>query len=165
MSVNDRWRPQLSARSGTDMARMRLRLIFSMRTIGNEVTEGDFGPDAGGDCQGPGREDSQFVQPAMVPAGLNHGGTATLNGSRVSGNSAANSGVIASGPGNPTSPVTSSSLTLNGTSVDHSTATLGLGEGAAGGIANGGLAVIRGGSVTDNAAPGGLGGASPTTAR
>jgi hypothetical protein len=45
---------------------------------------------------------------------LNHGGTATLNGSRVSGNSAANGGGIASGPGNPTSPVTSSSLTLNG---------------------------------------------------
>jgi hypothetical protein len=89
---------------------------------------------------------------------LNHAGTATLNGSRVSGNSAANGGGIASGPGNPESPITSSSLTLNGTSVDHNTATLGGGLGAAGGVANGGLAVIRGSSVTGNSAPGGLGG-------
>jgi hypothetical protein len=55
---------------------------------------------------------------------LNHAGLATLNGSRVPGNSAASGGGIASGPGNPASPVTSSSLTLNGTSVDHHTATL-----------------------------------------
>ena len=89
---------------------------------------------------------------------LNHGGTATLNGSQVSGNTAANGGGIASGPGNPTSPVTSSSLTVKGSSVDHNTATQGGGAGAAGGIANGGLAVIRGSSVTDNSAPGGLGG-------
>jgi hypothetical protein len=40
MSVSDRWRPQFPARSGTDMARMHLRLIPSMRTIGNEVNDG-----------------------------------------------------------------------------------------------------------------------------
>ena len=37
MSVSDRWRPLFPARSGTDMARMLLRLILSTRPIGNEV--------------------------------------------------------------------------------------------------------------------------------
>jgi hypothetical protein len=89
---------------------------------------------------------------------LNHAGTATLNGSHVSGNTAGNGGGIASGPGDPESPITGSSLTLNGSRVDHNTATAGGGEGAAGGIANGGLAVIRGSSVDHNSAPGGIGG-------
>ena len=89
---------------------------------------------------------------------LNHAGTATLNASQVSGNTAGNGGGIASGPGDPESPITGSSLTLNGSRVDHNTATAGGGEGAAGGIANGGLAVIRGSSVDHNSAPGGIGG-------
>jgi hypothetical protein len=57
---------------------------------------------------------------------------------------------IASGPGNPDSPVTASRLTLNGSRVDHNTATEP--GSAAGGIANGGLAVIRGSSVDHNSA-------------
>src|SRR5262245_8932750 len=89
---------------------------------------------------------------------LNHAGTATLNASQVSGNTAGNGGGIASGPGDPESPITSSSLTLNGSRVDHNTATVGGGEGAAGGIANGGLAAIRGSSVDHNSVPGGIGG-------
>jgi hypothetical protein len=88
---------------------------------------------------------------------LNHAGTAVLNASRVDHNTSGSGGGIASGPGNPDSPVTASSLTLNGSRVDHNTATEGGGEGAAGGIANGGLAVIRGSSIDHNSAPGGIG--------
>jgi hypothetical protein len=54
---------------------------------------------------------------------LNHAGTAILNASRVSGNTSGSGGGIASGPGNPDSPVSGSSLTLNGSRVDHNTAT------------------------------------------
>jgi hypothetical protein len=86
---------------------------------------------------------------------LNHAGTAILNASRVSGNTSGSGGGIASGPGNPDSPVSGSSLTLNGSRVDHNTATED--EGAAGGIANGGLAVIRGSWVDHNSANVGAG--------
>src|SRR5262245_8521562 len=86
---------------------------------------------------------------------LNHAGTAILNASRVSGNTSGSGAGIASGPGSPDSPVSGSSLTLNGSRVDHNTATEA--GGAAGGIANGGLAVIRGSSVDHNSANVGAG--------
>jgi len=86
---------------------------------------------------------------------LNHAGTAILNASRVSGNTSGSGGGIASGPGNPDSPVSGSSLTLNGSRVDHNTATEA--GSTAGGIANGGLAVIRGSSVDHNSASLGAG--------
>jgi hypothetical protein len=54
---------------------------------------------------------------------LNRAGTTVLNASRVSGNSSESGAGIASGPGNPDSPVSASSLTLNGSRVDHNTAT------------------------------------------
>jgi hypothetical protein len=91
---------------------------------------------------------------------LNRAGTAVLNASRVSGNTSEDGAGIASGPGNPDSPVTASSLTLNGSRVDHNTATS-----AVGGIVNGGLAVIRGSLVDHNSAPvgGGIGNHGTTT--
>jgi hypothetical protein len=81
---------------------------------------------------------------------LNHAGTAILNASRVSGNTSGSGAGIASGPGDPEAPVSGSSLTLNGSRVDHNTATEAGGQ--AGGIANGGLAFIRGSSVDHNSA-------------
>jgi hypothetical protein len=86
---------------------------------------------------------------------LNRAGTAVLNASRVSGNSSESGAGIASGPGNPDSPVTASSLTLNGSRVDHNTAAEA--GGAGGGIVNGGLAVIRGSLVDHNSASVGAG--------
>jgi hypothetical protein len=87
---------------------------------------------------------------------LNHSGTAVLNSSRVSFNTAGNGGGIASGPGNGGDPA-GSSLTLNASTVAHNSATEGGGRPAGAGIANGGLAVIRSSLITGNAAPGGIG--------
>lgn len=81
---------------------------------------------------------------------LNRAGTAVLNASRISDNSSESGAGIASGPGNPDSPVTASSLTLNGSRVDHNTATEP--GSAGGGIVNGGLVVIRGSSIDHNSA-------------
>jgi hypothetical protein len=81
---------------------------------------------------------------------LNRAGTAVLNASRVSGNSSESGAGIASGPGNPDSPVSASSLTLNGSRVDHNKATEVMSAG--GGIVNGGTAAIRGSSVDHNSA-------------
>src|SRR5215467_13950428 len=89
---------------------------------------------------------------------LNKAGTAVLNASRVSGNTSASGGGIASGPGNAAPPeVTGSSLTLNGSRVDHNTAAEGGPEASAGGIVNGGTAVLMGSSVDHNSVPGGAG--------
>jgi hypothetical protein len=87
---------------------------------------------------------------------LNHAGTAILNSSQVTFNTAGNGGGIASGPGNGGDPH-GSSLTLNASTVAHNSATAGGGMPAGAGIANGGLAVIRSSLITGNAAPGGIG--------
>ena len=89
---------------------------------------------------------------------LNKAGTAVLNASRVDHNTSASGGGIASGSGNMVSPeVTDSSLILNGSRVDHNEAAEGGPDAPAGGIVNGGTAVLRGSTVDDNSAPGGAG--------
>jgi hypothetical protein len=85
-------------------------------------------------------------------------GTATLNSSQVDGNTSLNGGGISSGPGNggqpPGSPT--SQLVLNKSEVNGNTAIAPLGsEGppiAAGGIANGGNAVLNSTDVDNNTA-------------
>ena len=86
-------------------------------------------------------------------------GTATLNHSQVNGNTSLNGGGIASG--NQGNPSATAELKLNHTRVNGNTATAGPGgEGppvAAGGIANGSVAVLNHSRVDRNHAPSGLG--------
>ena len=88
---------------------------------------------------------------------LNHGGTLTLNASQVSNNTAASGGGgIASGTGG-TGTNSASSLVLNASQVTGNIANGGPRAGA-GGIANGGTAIINTSQITGNTAPGGFGG-------
>jgi hypothetical protein len=90
---------------------------------------------------------------------LNHAGTATLNGSQVSGNVAPNGGGIASGPGMPPGGQPGATLTVKGSRVDDNTTTSTGGGPAGAGIANGSAATIIATSVDHNtAAAGGIGG-------
>jgi hypothetical protein len=86
-------------------------------------------------------------------------GTATLNHSQVNGNTSLNGGGIASG--NQGNPSATAELKLNHSTVNGNTATAGPGgEGppvAAGGIANGSVAVLNHSRVDNNKAPNGLG--------
>jgi hypothetical protein len=82
-------------------------------------------------------------------------GSVTINSSQVDGNTSLNGGGIASGPGFAPPPGTTSHLVLNKSEVDGNTATAGPGEGpplAAGGIANGGDAVLNNSQVDNNTA-------------
>jgi hypothetical protein len=88
-------------------------------------------------------------------------GSVTLNSSKVNGNTAPNGGGISSGSGNGGAPGATSHLTLNKSQVDGNTATVpvpqpGSGEQgppiAAGGIANGGDAVLNNSEVDNNTA-------------
>jgi hypothetical protein len=85
---------------------------------------------------------------------LNFAGTLTLNDSQVNGNSSPNGGGIASGNGG--APGSSSTLILNNSQVNRNTASGG--THGAGGIANGGIAVLNRSEVNNNAAPGLFGG-------
>lgn len=89
-------------------------------------------------------------------------GTATVNNSQVNGNTSLNGGGISSGPGNggvPPPPGTSH-LTLNNSQVNGNTATASVPQPgsmsgppiAAGGIANGGVAVLNNTQVNNNTA-------------
>jgi hypothetical protein len=86
-------------------------------------------------------------------------GTAILNHSQVDGNTSLNGGGIASG--NQGNPSATAELRLNHSRVDGNTATAGPGgEGppiAAGGIANGSVAVLNHSRVDRNKAPNGIG--------
>ena len=86
-------------------------------------------------------------------------GNATLNHTQVSGNTSLNGGGIASG--NQGNPSATAELRLNHSKVNGNTATAGPGgEGppvAAGGIANGSVAVLNHSRVDRNHAPNGLG--------
>jgi predicted outer membrane repeat protein len=86
-------------------------------------------------------------------------GNATLNHSQVNGNTSLNGGGISSG--NAGSPTGTAELKLNHSRVNGNTATAGPGgEGppvAAGGIANGSVAVLNHSRVEGNHAPNGLG--------
>ena len=98
------------------------------------------------------------------PAGgalLNNEGTATLNGSRITGNTAVmGGGGLASGiVASPLGPI--GVLTLNATRVDHNTA---LGGGGGGVLNHGGTLTLKLSRVDDNSTGGGGGGiASGTT--
>ncbi len=88
---------------------------------------------------------------------LNLGGTLTLNASQVSDNIAARGGGgIASGTGGKGTN-SASKLVLNGSQVTGNIANGGPRAGA-GGIANGGTAILNASHVTGNTAPGGFGG-------
>jgi hypothetical protein len=87
-------------------------------------------------------------------------GTATLNSSQVDGNTSLNGGGIASGPGNGGAPGATSQLILSKSEVNGNTATAPVPqpgeEGgppiAAGGIANGGNAILNSTKVDNNTA-------------
>ena len=88
---------------------------------------------------------------------LNHAGTLSLNTSQVNGNTAAvGGGGIASGTGGMGGNG-SSTLTVNFSQVNGNTSNGGPLAGA-GGIANGGTAIINASQVTGNTAPGAFGG-------
>jgi hypothetical protein len=88
---------------------------------------------------------------------LNHAGTLTLNASQVNGNTAAvGGGGIGSGTGGMGGNG-SSMLTVNFSQVDGNTSGGGPLTGA-GGIANGGTAIINSSQVNGNTAPGAYGG-------
>ena len=88
---------------------------------------------------------------------LNHAGTLTLNASQVDGNTAAvGGGGIASGTGGMGGN-SSSFLTVNFSQIDHNTSHGGPMAGA-GGIANGGTATINASQINGNIAPGAFGG-------
>ncbi len=88
---------------------------------------------------------------------LNHAGTLTLNASQVNGNTAAvGGGGIGSGTGGMGGNG-SSMLTVNFSQVDGNTSGGGPLTGA-GGIANGGTAIINASQVNGNTAPGAYGG-------
>lgn len=89
-------------------------------------------------------------------------GTATVNNSQVNGNTSLNGGGISSGPGNGgvPPPTGRSHLTLNNSQVNGNTATAPVPQPgsmsgppiAAGGIANGGVAVLNNTQVNNNTA-------------
>jgi hypothetical protein len=136
---------------------------------GNTAQGGVGGGIASGDYLGSGGEtvltlDHSQVNGNVAPHAGGGGiqnllGTATLNHSQVDGNTSLNGGGIASG--NAGSPTGTAELKLNYTRVNGNTATAGPGgEGppvAAGGIANGSVAVLNHSRVDHNQAPNGLG--------
>ena len=87
-------------------------------------------------------------------------GTVTVNYSKVNGNTSLNGGGISSGNGNGGIPPGTSHLTLNGSQVNGNTATAPVPQPgqmagppiAAGGIANGGVAVLNNTQVNNNTA-------------
>ena len=87
-------------------------------------------------------------------------GTATLNSSQVNGNTSLNGGGISSGNGNGGTPPGTSHLALNNSQVNGNTATAPVPQPgsmsgppiAAGGIANGGVAVLNNTQVNNNTA-------------
>jgi hypothetical protein len=87
-------------------------------------------------------------------------GTATLNGSQVSGNTSLNGGGISSGNGNGGTPPGTAQLVLNKSQVDGNTATAPVPQPgsqggppiAGGGIANGSNAVLNSSEVDNNTA-------------
>jgi len=86
-------------------------------------------------------------------------GTVTVNSSQVNGNTSLNGGGISSGNGNGGIPPGTSHLTLNNSQVSGNTATAPVPSGpmsgppiAAGGIANGGVAVLNRTQVNNNTA-------------
>jgi predicted outer membrane repeat protein len=111
----------------------------SFLTLNNSQVDGNTAPNAGGGG----------VQNLL--------GTATLNSSEVDGNTSLNGGGISSGPGNGGQPAgtATSQLSLSKSEVNGNTATAAPGEGppiAAGGIANGGNAVLNSTKVDNNTA-------------
>ena len=136
---------------------------------GNTAQGGVGGGIASGDYLGSGVEtvltlDHSQVNGNVAPHAGGGGiqnllGTATLNHSQVNGNTSLNGGGISSG--NAGSSTGTAELKLNHTRVNGNTATAGPGgEGppvAAGGIANGSVAVLNHSRVDHNQAPNGLG--------
>ena len=114
----------------------------SLLTLNNSQVDGNTAPNAGGGG----------IQNLL--------GSVTLNSSEVDGNSSLNGGGISSGNGNGGFPPGTSHLTLNKSEVNGNTATApapqpGSGGGppiAAGGIANGGIAVLNNSEVDNNTA-------------
>jgi hypothetical protein len=114
----------------------------SFLTLNNSRVNGNTAPNAGGGG----------IQNLL--------GTVTVNNSQVNGNTSLNGGGISSGNGNGGIPPGTSHLILNRSQVNGNTATApvpqpGLMSGppiAAGGIANGGVAVLNSTQVTNNTA-------------
>ena len=116
--------------------------------------------------------DQQFPDPQQQPGDRQHCperrrggiqnllGTVTVNNSLVNGNSSLNGGGISSGNGNGGVPPGTSHLILNRSQVNGNTATAPVPQPgsmsgppiAAGGIANGGVAVLNGTQVNNNTA-------------
>lgn len=114
----------------------------SVLTLNNSQVDGNTAPNAGGGG----------IQNVL--------GSVTLNSSQVNGNTSLNGGGIASGNGNGGFLPGVAHLTLNKSQVDGNTATAAPGEGppiAAGGIANGSVAVLNNSEVDGNMAPHGIG--------
>jgi hypothetical protein len=114
----------------------------SVVTINNSEVNGNIAPNAGGGG----------IQNLL--------GTLTVRNSRVNGNSSLNGGGISSGPGNGGLPGATSHLTVSNSQVNGNTATAPVPTPggppappiAAGGIANGGDAVLNNSKVDNNTA-------------
>ena len=87
---------------------------------------------------------------------LNHNGTAVINNSQITGNTAPGGGGIANGNGNGGAGG-GGTLTINGSTISGNSATGGP-DGGAGGIANGGSLTMSNSTVSGNQAVGGAGG-------